>query len=80
MTQNERLANYLKTGRPLTPSVARNKFGCRRLSARIGELRNEGYCIYTNRTEKGTSYRMGTPSRSIVAMAYKLGGSAHFTR
>ena len=33
----------------------------------VGKLRNEGVMIYENRTSAGVSYRVGTPSKAIIA-------------
>ena len=79
MSQNERLIQYLSTGRTITSAQARSRFGVRNLRARVNDLRNDGFCVYTNRTSTGTSYRMGTPSRAIVAAAYSTAGSSIFT-
>ena len=79
MSQNERLIQYLSTGRTITSAQARSRFGVRNLRARVNDLRNDGFCVYTNRTSTGTSYRMGTPSRAIVAAAYSKAGSSIFT-
>ena len=78
MTQSERLLRYLNTGRTITAATARREFGMRRLSARINELRSQGYCIYTNRTANGVNYRLGQPSRKIVAFAYQFAGTRLF--
>ena len=79
MSQNENLARYLSSGRSITPAQARKRFGVRNLRARVNDLRNEGFCIYTNRTNMGTaSYRLGRPSRAIVATAYRVAGSSLF--
>jgi|NOAtaT_6_FD_contig_21_10711073_length_572_multi_3_in_0_out_0_1 hypothetical protein len=80
MTQNERLIQYLSTGRTLTAAQARSRFGVRNLRARVNDLRNDGFCVYTNRNSNGVTYRMGTPSRAIVAAAYNKAGSALFSR
>jgi hypothetical protein len=48
MSQNKQIADYLNTGKKLTPIDALNKFGCFRLAARIADLRNEGMNIVTN--------------------------------
>lgn len=79
MSQNERLIQYLSTGRTITSTQARSRFGVRNLRARVNDLRNDGFCVYTNRTSTGFSYRMGTPSRAIVAAAYSTAGSSIFT-
>ena len=78
MTQNENLVNYLSSGKSITSTVALKTFGVRNLRARVNELRRDGVCVYMNRNAKGTSYRIGTPSRSIVAVAYQAAGSTLF--
>jgi hypothetical protein len=78
MSQNDRLVRHFTAGRSITPAQARSRFGVRNLRARVNELRSEGYCVYTNRTKTGTSYRMGKPNREIVSIAYSVAGSAVF--
>jgi hypothetical protein len=78
MSQNDRLVRYLSTGRSITSEQARSRFGIRNLRARVNDLRSEGFCVYTNRGET-TTYRMGRPSRAIVAVAYQLAGSTIFS-
>lgn len=48
MSQNEKIKNYLLSGKSLTPIQALNKFGCFRLASRVNDLRNEGLNISTN--------------------------------
>jgi len=80
MTQNERIINWLSSGRSITARQAKT-WGVKRLASRIHELRSEGYSIYTNTNSNGTtSYRLGRPSRAMVAAAYRLNGSSVFTR
>ncbi len=56
-TQNERILDYLKSGKKLTPLIALRKFGCFRLSARILDLRQAGNAIVTeNVTRKGKTF------------------------
>lgn len=61
-TQIDRLFNRLLTGKNLTAAEARRRFGVQRLSARIHELRNNGFTIYTNTVRvngrKVTAYRL----------------------
>ena len=77
MTQNDRLVRYLSTGRSISAAQARTRFGIRNLRARVNDLRSEGFCVYTNRGET-TTYRMGRPTRAIVAVAYQTAGSRLF--
>jgi hypothetical protein len=46
-SQNKLIAEHLKSGRPITPLEALNRYGCFRLGARILELRKEGIPIET---------------------------------
>ena len=54
-----------------TTAQAQRRFGITNVSARISELRQEGYAIYANRKsingEKKVVYRLGTPSKSFKA-------------
>lgn len=48
MTQNKQIINYLQQGKTLTSLEALKLFGCFRLSARIAELKNQGFNIIAN--------------------------------
>ena len=55
-----------------TVAQARARFGISNVAARINELREEGYAIYTNTKKlsdgrKITFYRLGTPSKQVIA-------------
>lgn len=52
-SQKERIRDALELGQPITPLDAMQWFGCNRLAARIGELRNEGMLIETVYVQKG---------------------------
>jgi ribonucleotide monophosphatase NagD (HAD superfamily) len=81
-SQKQRLVKFFKSGKDITETQANHRFGIGNLSARIAELRAEGYSIYTNtlKTQKGetTVYRLGKPNRTMVAAAYKALGSKAF--
>ena len=55
-TQKKQILEYLKEGNKLTPILALKRFGCFRLSARIYELRREGYPIKSNLVKKGKKH------------------------
>ena len=85
MSAKDKILKYLSKEGPyntLTAAQARSRFGIANVGARIEELRAEGHCIYTNKKtlENGktiTYYRLGKPSREMVAMAHAvLGGQA----
>lgn len=80
-SQKERLVKFFQSGRDITERQAEH-IGISNLSARVAELRAEGYSIYTNalKTNRGetTAYRLGKPNRAMVAAAYKVLGSKAF--
>lgn len=47
MSQNQRILNYLKKGKSLTPLQALRLFDCWALSSRISNLKDEGHNIKT---------------------------------
>ena len=77
ITKKEAVLEGLRnTDRGLTAAQISARYGVANVSATINDLRFDGFAIYTNqRTDtKGrtkTFYRLGTPSRRIVAAGYK---------
>lgn len=57
-TQRTKLVKRLSSGKNLTVSEAASKFGIKRLAARIHELREEGFPIYTNKVASRTGRRV----------------------
>lgn len=47
-SQARRILEYLQEGKSITPIDALRMFNCFRLSARIADLRGEGYTIATS--------------------------------
>ena len=83
LSVTQKILNYLQTGRDITPNQARVKFGITNVSARVSELRKAGYSIYLNEklTPKGNpikTYRLGTPTRRMVAIANFVGSNPDF--
>jgi biotin operon repressor len=71
----------LQSGRQFTAGQMAGLFGTTEstVAARISELRAQGYSIYSNTAKNGkTAYRLGTPSRRMVAAAFAAAGSAVF--
>lgn len=70
----------------LTANQMAAKFGIKNASATINELRKEGHAIYLNSRinangEKVSFYRLGTPTKRIVAagiMALRQAGVSTF--
>jgi hypothetical protein len=63
-----RMLNYLKSGYDITTNQARNRFGITNVAARVYDLREEGFPVYTNMKkingEKVHVYRLGTFPRT----------------
>jgi hypothetical protein len=79
MTQYDKLMGFFKSGKEITAKQAAGLFKVTNLSARVSELRAEGHAIYTNKTKNGkTAYRLGKPSRAMVAIAYASSGNQLF--
>ena len=66
----------------LTANEMKNRFGVVNARALVTHLRQNGFSIYLNKTPKYTDrngnvrkgvsrYRLGTPSRAIIAAGYK---------
>ena len=58
MSQNQKILDYLLSGKSLTPISALNKFGCFRLSARINDLRKKGHNIAHQHKDINEEWRM----------------------
>lgn len=76
LTKQERVLNYLKQGYDITENQAENRFDIKNMDSVASKLRFLGFAIYKNRKtfsngNTGSVYRLGTPSRSVVAAGYR---------
>jgi len=77
VTKEARVLSALQTDdRGLTAAQMKSRFGVANPTATVSALRMKGFPIYANsRTNKGgetrTFYRLGTPSRAVVAAGYR---------
>lgn len=81
MSIQTKVLNVLKSGKQFTAGQIAGLFNTTEatVAARISELRAQGYSIYSNRAKNGkTAYRLGTPSRRMVAAAFAAAGSSVF--
>ncbi len=75
-TKTGRLLSALQTGENLTEGQIRVRVGLKNPRATVSDLRYAGYAVYANphkdtKGRKTTKYRIGRPSRAIVAAGYK---------
>ena len=76
MTKSQALLEAFQKGEQLTAKQITSRFGIANPTATVSDLRFDGYAIYANkRTNKRgdtyTKYRLGTPSRAVVAAGYR---------
>lgn len=81
MSIQSKVLNVLRTGKNFTAVAIANQLRTTEgtVAARISELRSRGYCIYSNVNKSGNkAYRLGRPSRAMVAAAFAAAGSSVF--
>ncbi len=81
MSLQTKVLNVLSSGKQFTAGQIAGLFKSTEgsVAARITELRAQGYSIYSNTAKNGkTAYRLGKPSRAMVAAAYAACGSGMF--
>jgi len=77
VTKQARVLAALQTNeKGLTEKQMSARFGVASPRATVFALRNKGYAIYANRNtdtagRTKTFYRLGTPTRAVVAAGYK---------
>lgn len=81
MNATTRLLNALRTGEELTARQIESRFSVASARGLVHALRSQGYAIYLNRrmNSKGTvmqKYRLGTPTRTMVAAAFATMGAS----
>ena len=67
LTKTEKIRNLFAKGSDVSWKQLRNTYDLKSPAAMVGKLRNEGLMIYENRSTKGVSYRVGTPSKAVIA-------------
>ena len=85
MSKQAKLLNYLSTGAEVTARQIAGSFGLKNPHDAIHQLRNQGNCIYGNKTTladgtETTKYRIGKPTKRMVAVANAVLGAQAFTR
>lgn len=84
MTKTDKLKVTLETGSVLTAKQITSKFGLKNPNEAIRQLRKSGVCVYGNPATlsdgtKTVKYRVGNPSKAMVAAAYATAGGDLFT-
>ena len=74
-TKTYKLFSALNSGETVTASQAEKRFGIKNISAEVSRIRHSGFAVYANSRKAGngvkvTEYKIGKPSRKIVAAGY----------
>lgn len=75
-TKTGKLLNALQSGEALTEGQIRVRFGIKNPRATVSNIRYAGFAVYANQHKDShgrqtTKYRIGRPSRAIVAAGYR---------
>jgi predicted transcriptional regulator len=85
MTKQAKLLASFEQGNSLTAKQISSMFGLKDPAASVRNLREQGHCIYANSVKlhdgtESTKYRLGKPTRRMVALAARIAGAGAFTR
>lgn len=71
ISKRAKVLNLLSKGQAVSWKTLRTRFDLTSPRALVDTLRAEGNMIYVNKTAKGTTYRMGQPTKAIIAAGIK---------
>ena len=71
LTKKTKVLNLLSKGKAVAWTTLRTKFDLTSPRAMVDQLRTEGHMVYINQTSNGTYYRLGTPTKAILAAGVK---------
>lgn len=66
MTRTAKFLNALLRGESISWTAVQKRYGFKSPRTVVDGFRKRGYCVYANKAADGTSYRIGTPSQSII--------------
>ena len=67
LSKKARILTLLSNGESVTWKTLRRRFDLQSPRAMVDQLREEGNMVYINQSKQGVSYRLGTPSKEIIA-------------
>jgi hypothetical protein len=84
MSKQDLLLKHLSAGKAFTAKQIKASFGIAHPASTIRNLRDQGHCVYSNPAvvngAEVVKYRIGRPTRAMVAIANRVAGSTVFTR
>ena len=84
MSKQAKLLSSLQSGSELTARQITATFGLKNPHEAVRQLRQKGHCVYANPAKMSdgrdvVKYRIGTPSKRMVALANLFAGGGIFT-
>ena len=70
LANSTKFLNAILRGESVTWKEAQTKFNLSRPRAVVDKIREEGHCVYINKNKSGTYYRIGTPSKALIAAGF----------
>ena len=70
LANSTKFLNALLRGQSVTWKEAQTKFNLSRPRAVVDKIREDGHCVYINKNASGTYYRIGTPSKALIAAGF----------
>ena len=70
IANSTKFLNAMLRGNSVTWTDAQKKFNLKSPRSVVNKLREDGHCVYINKSKTGTSYRIGTPSRALIAAGF----------
>lgn len=85
MSKQAKLLSYLQKGNEVTAKQISGVFGIAHPASAVRNLREQGHCVYTNSAKLSdgsvtVKYRIGQPSRRMIALVNAVAGASVFTR
>jgi len=71
LSKRTKVMNLLSKGAPVAWKTLRTRFDLGSPRALVDTLRSEGNMIYINKSAQGTTYRLGVPTKAIIAAGIK---------
>ena len=70
LANSTKFLNAMLRGESVTWSEAQNKYNLSKPRAVVDKILEEGHCDYINKNKSGTYYRIGTPSKALIAAGF----------
>jgi predicted HTH transcriptional regulator len=67
LSKKAKILTLLSNGESVTWKTLRRRFDLQSPRAMVDQLREEGNMVYINQSKQGVSYRLGTPTKEIIA-------------